>query len=177
MKINKTLKITYNSVFIVLTLLLGYFGRLSILPVFPFLKLDVSDIPIFLATIISGVPSGMIVLLISSSIRTLMFSSAGWAGFIIRLTSLIVVFFIGMFGKYKNKFLKIFGIVFGASLCLFIKLIINYFLWINLFFISPEVLDKFMFPIIIPYNLIKLLITVGFAFYLEKPTKKLLRLS
>lgn len=177
MKINKTLKITYNSVFIVITLLLGYLGRLSILPVFPFLKLDFSDVPVFLATIISGTPSGVIVLLVSSSFRTLMFSSAGWSGFAIRLTSLIVVLFIGIFCKYKNKFLKISGIVFGAVICLCVKLVINYFLWINLFFISPEVLNRFMFPVIIPYNILKLIITIGMAFYFEKPTKKLLKIS
>lgn len=175
MKINKTLKITYNSVFIVLTLILGYFGRLSILPVFPFLKLDFSDMPIFLATLICGIPSGAVVLLVSSSFRTLLFSSAGWAGFIIRLTSLIVTLFIGIFGKQKNKFIKISGITFGTIICLFLKLLINYFLWINLFFISPEVLNKFMFPVIVPYNVIKLAVTVGMAFYLEKPIKKLLK--
>ncbi len=176
MKPNKILKITHNSVFIVITLILGYFGRLSILPVFPFLKLDFSDIPVFLVTLISGIPSGIIVLLVSSSFRALMFSSAGWAGFIIRLTSLVVILSTGVFNKCNSKILKFFGISLGVIICLFLKLIINYFLWINLFFISPEVLNKFMFPIIIPYNLIKLLTTIVLAFYLEKPIRKLLNI-
>lgn len=58
-----------------------------------------------------------------------------------------------------------------------VKLIVNYILWINLFYISPEVLNKFMFPIIIPYNVIKLISTIGLSFYLEKPIKKLIKFS
>lgn len=177
MKTNKTLKITYNAVFIVITLILGYLGRLSILPVFPFLKLDFSDIPVFLATIISDVPSGILVLLVSSSFRMFLFSSAGFAGFIVRLTSLIIVFSLGLSNKFKNKFFKISNLIFGAFVCLIIKLIINYFLWINLFFIPDEILKKFMFPVIIPYNVAKLLITISAALYLKKPMEKLFKIS
>ncbi len=173
---NKVLTTVYNSMFIVISLILGFFGRLSIFPVFPFLKLDFSDIPVFLVTLIFGIPSGILVLLISSVFRALMFSSSGWIGLVIRSTSLIVVVFIGMFYKEKfKKVYKILGITLGIFLCLTIKLILNYFLWINFFSISPELLNTFMASVIIPYNLLKLIITTVSAILLVNPVKKLIK--
>ncbi len=178
MRTNKTLNLTYNSIFIVIAIILGYIGRLSFLPIFPFLKLDFSDIPVFLATLILGIPSGITVLLISSAFRAFMFSSAGILGFIMRLTSLIMILFIGFFSKLKiNKFYKILGVGTGTLVCLFIKLIINYYVWINFFYISPLLLKKIMFTIIVPYNLLKLLITVGASYALAKYVKQIMQLS
>lgn len=176
MKQNKVLTTVYNSMFIVITLVLGFFGRLSIFPVFPFLKLDFSDIPVFLVTIISGIPSGIFVLLISSAFRSLMFSSSGWMGFIIRSTSLIMIIFIGIFYKAKiKKIYKILGIILGILLCLIIKLMLNYFVWLNFFSISHDLVNAFMLSIIVPYNFLKLIITTVSAFLLANPVRKIMK--
>lgn len=174
MKQQKTLSIAYNSVFIVLSLILGFLGRLSILPIFPFLKLDFSDIPVFLSTLISGIPSGLIVLFVSLILRTFMFSSSGWIGFVIRSTSAIIVIFLGIFNSNKKPF-KIFGITFGILICLFFKLIINYLLWTNFFNISPTIINKFMISVIIPYNLLKLVITILSSYILENYVNKIIK--
>lgn len=176
MKQQKTLSIAYNSVFIVLSLILGFLGRLSILPIFPFLKLDFSDIPIFLSTLISGIPSGLIVLFVSLILRTFMFSSSGWIGFVIRSTSAIIVVFLGMFNSKKiKKTFKVLGMTLGILICLSFKLIINYFLWTNFFNISPEIINKFMISIIIPYNLLKLIITVLSSYFLVNYVNKIIK--
>ena len=178
MKQQKTLSIAYNSVFIVMSLILGFLGRLSIIPVFPFLKLDFSDIPIFLSSLISGIPSGLTALFVSLILRTFMFSSSGWIGFIIRSTSAIVILFLGIFNSDKiKKSYKILWITFGILLCLIVKLFINYFLWINFFNISPEIIDKFMVSIIIPYNLLKLMITVFGSFILLNHVVKVIKIA
>ncbi len=177
MRQNKVLTTVYNSMFIVISLILGFFGRLSIFPVFPFLKLSFADIPVFLATLVSGIPSGILVLLISSGLRTIMFSSAGWLGFIMRANSIIMVVFIGLF-YYKNSIKKIYKILWlslGILICLTVKLIFNYFVWIGFFSVSRDLLDSLMLPMIIPYNLLKLIVTVGATFYLENPVKKILK--
>lgn len=176
MKQQKTLSIAYNSVFIVISLILGFLGRLSILPIFPFLKLDLSDAPVFAATLIAGFPSGLIVLLVSLLLRTFMFSSSGWIGFVIRSTSAIIVLFLGIFNSDKiSKVYKFLGIALGVVICLSIKLIINYFLWTNFFNISPEVINKFMMSVIVPYNSIKLIVTILLSYPLSIFVKKITR--
>ena len=171
----KALNITYNSVFIVLSIVLGFMGRISIFPVFPFLQLDFSDIPIFLSAAVSGISSGVTVWFVTSLLRAVMFSSSGWIGFIIRSTSLIIVIGFGICNKYKFKshykilFISILGFV-----CLVTKLLANWYLWIEFFNLSPEFLNSLMFTIIIPYNFVKIFLTSSITILLEKPTNKLI---
>lgn len=171
----KALNITYNSVFIVLSIVLGFIGRISIFPVFPFLQLDFSDIPIFLSAAVSGIPSGVTVWFITALLRAVMYSSSGWIGFVIRSTSLILVVGFGICSKYKFKlFYKIIIISFLGFVCLGTKLIANWYLWIEFFNLSPEFLNSLMLTIIIPYNFLKIFLTSLISISLEKPTNKLI---
>ena len=93
-----------------------------------------------------------------------------------RANSIIIVAFLGLF-YYKNNIKKVYKILWislGILLCLIVKLFFNYFVWVNFFSISRELLDTLMLPVIFPYNLIKLIVTVGAALVLEKPVKKVL---
>ena len=174
----KALAIVYNSVFIVISLILGLIGKISIFPIFPFLTLDFSDIPVVLATLISGSTAGVVVLFVVSALRAITFSSAGWIGFIIRLTSMVIIFGLEIFWRKQfNKFYKIFGIVISVILCLTIKLIINYCLWINMFGISKDLLNGLMLSIIVPYNVAKIIITLTFSLLLEKPIKNVIDMT
>ncbi|MGN1043478.1 MAG: ECF transporter S component [Acutalibacteraceae bacterium] len=171
----KALNVTYNSVFIVLSIVLGFIGRISIFPVFPFLQLDFSDIPIFLSATISGISSGVTVWFISALLRAVMYSSSGWIGFIIRSTSLILVMGFGLCSKYKFKLpYKIMFISILGFVCLFAKLLVNWYLWIEFFNLSPEFLNSLMFTVIVPYNIIKIILTSSISILLEKPINKLL---
>ena len=173
---NKILKIVYNAIFVIITLILGFLGKFAMIPMFPFLKLDFSDIPVFLITIISGIPSGITVLLISSALRTLMFSTAGWLGFIIRSTSIIIILFIGLVNKMKTKKIyKALIITLGIIFCTSIKIILNYFMWTNFYGITPEAVDALLVSIILPYNALKLIISTIVAFLLIKPIKQILK--
>ena len=78
MKTNNARTITYNAMFIVISLILGFLGRISIFAMVPFLKLDFSDIPAFFTTLLFGFSSGAIALIVSSLIHSIMFSSVGW---------------------------------------------------------------------------------------------------
>ncbi len=172
---NKILKIVYNAIFIIITLILGFLGKFAMVPMFPFLKLDFSDIPVFLITLISGIPSGVTVLLISSALRTLMFSTAGWLGFIVRSTSIMMIIFIGLTNRINcNKIYKTLIITIGIILCTAIKIILNYFMWTNFYGITPEAVNALLVSIIIPYNSLKLIVSTVLAFLLIKPIKKVI---
>lgn len=170
---SKVINIVYNAMFIIMSLILAFlFGKISI---FPFLKLDFSDMPIFLATLVSGASSGITVLFIVSFLRSLMFSSAGWIGFLIRITTVIVVIGLDLFWRKKIKMVyRILGISFFVILCLIVKLVLNYYFWINFFGISPYVINGMLATIILPYNLLKISGMLVISFFLEKPLKKLM---
>ena len=106
-----------------------------------------------------------------------MFSSAGWIGFLIRITTVIVIFGLGLFWHKKIKMIyKILGISFFVILSLIFKLMLNYYFWVNFFGISPGIINSMLISIILPYNLLRILISLIAAIFLEKPLKKLISL-
>ena len=169
MKTNNIRITTYNAMFIVISLILGFLGRMSIFAMVPFLKLDFSDIPAFLATLLFGFSSGAIVLIISSLIRSMMFSSVGWISFVVKLTMLLMLFFISKANEINKRTYKI--ILVGSILYLSIKLILNYFIWKYFFGMTTEFLKTIMLPIIIPYNCIRLLVNLVVSSILFKYVK------
>ncbi len=166
---NRIPTIVHNSMFSVMSLVLAFLGNLTLFPVFPFLKADLSDMPIYLATLVLGIPSGITVLLTVSIIRMLLFSASGWIGFIIRITTTILIIFLGIIQRYKlSKFFNIMIICVGIIICLIVKLSLNYFFWINFFSISKECLSSLLWSIILPYNIAKILFSVFIAFYVKE---------
>ncbi len=173
--VHRTRNIVHNSLFSSISLILALFGNITIFPVFPFLKLDFSEFPIYLATLIYGVPSGLSVLFTVSLIRMLLFSTSGIIGFIIRSSSVIIILFLGLSLRFKNKILKFFIITIGLCINIIIKLSLNYYFWINFFSISRELLSSALFKIILPYNLIKLSSCLILAIYFKKYIKNKLK--
>ena len=170
MKLKKRIPtLVHNSMFSVMSLVLAFLGNLTLFPVFPYLKADLSDMPIYLATLISGASSGMTVLLTVSTIRMLLFSASGWIGFIIRMTSTVLIIFLGIAQKYTlSKIFKIIIVGIGIVICIFVKLSINYFFWTNFFPISKECLNSLLWSIILPYNIAKISFSLLIAFLVKK---------
>ncbi|MDO4504448.1 MAG: ECF transporter S component [Clostridia bacterium] len=158
MKTNNIRITTYNAMFIVISLILGFLGRMSIFAMVPFLKLDFSDIPAFLATLLFGFSSGAIVLIVSSLIRSMMFSSVGWISFVVKLTMLLMLFFISKANEINKRTYKI--ILVGSVLYLTIKLFLNCLVWKYFFGMTTEFLKTIIFPLAIPYNCTRLLINI-----------------
>ena len=166
---NRIPTIVHNSMFSVMSLVLAFLGNLTLFPVFPYLKADLSDMPIYLATLISGTSSGLTVLLIVSAIRMLLFSASGWIGFIIRITSTVLIIFLGTSRKYNiPKLFKVIIVGIGIVMCIFVKLSLNYFFWTNFFPISKECLNSLLWSIILPYNIAKILFSLFIAFWVKK---------
>lgn len=168
---NRVYTIVYNSMFSVAALLLAYIGNLSIFPTFPFLKADLSEIPAFIAVLISGIPSGITVLLTTSIIRSLLFSSSGWIGIIMRLAPILIIASLGI-SKNKKLFSKLLIILIGIILCVSLKLLLNYYFWINFFNIPKSIIMSSLFTIILPYNILKPVFGLFIAFALNKKIMK-----
>lgn len=173
---NKVLIMIQNSMFTAISLALSLIIKIPIIPSVPFLKLDISDIPIFIATLMSGITSGVTVLFCVSLIRTLLFSTAGWAGFIIRMTSVVIIFMLGKFCRNKNRniFYTVFIALIAVILCVFLKTAISYILWMLFFNMSKEYLNGIIFTAVIPFNIIKSVLNCGVSLYIFRKLKNTL---
>lgn len=158
-----------------ISLAVSFFIRIPVIPVLPFIKLDLSDVPALLAALISGIPSGITVLLSSCIIRALLFSSAGIVGFIVRTTSIILVVGLGIYRNVRGKLKKAAAIVLSCLICSFIKVPINYFFWVYFFGIPKDLLDDLLIPFVLPFNIFKSLLNCFLAVLLLKPMNELLK--
>ncbi|MDR1240425.1 MAG: ECF transporter S component [Oscillospiraceae bacterium] len=169
-----TRQIATNSLLAAISLVLSVICRSLIFPIIPFLKLEISDAPIFAASLIFGIPSGLSILFVVSLLKTLFFSIAGWPGFVLRMLSAILILFLGIY-KQKRKFLVLI-IILAIITYIIIKTPFSYIFWVYLHGMSPESIKKAMLPIIIPFNIFKVIINISFALVIEKYLKKALEI-
>lgn len=162
---NNILKCTLNSLFIAIALILGFAAKIPIFLFLPFIKLDFSDIPIYLSTLVLGTPSGFICIIVSLLLRTMFFSSAGFFGFLIRITSVIQILALGLAHKKNLKITYKFALVLISTIiCSVFRTFISYTIWSR--FLSITFLnDKIVFGVL-PYNFIKLLLNTIVAILL-----------
>lgn len=175
MRYSKIKILPQNIIFTVSSLLLAFFVRIPLIPALPFIKLDISDTPILIATLLSGPVSGCYILFVVSFLRFLLFSSAGFIGFITRMTSAIIVLSISFIKKNNiNIFIKILILLLGIIFCLLVKIPINYFSWIYFFGVPKNVVCDLMLSYIVPFNLFKSTLNCVLALMLTKSCKNML---
>lgn len=164
----KTKKIAINSLLASLSLILAQISHyLKIIPGIPMITLDISDIPIFVSSLLFGSSSGYIILITVSCLRGFLFSSAGIPGIIMRvLVTSVSIFFLGIFYKSKKNFLLI--CILASMFSTLIKLPINYFFWTKFFSMPNEWVKSILFPIIAPVNLLKMFINIQLSYILSK---------
>jgi len=170
-----TKRISANALLAAISLLLSIFARPIAVPFIPFLKIDFVDVPIFASTLLFGMSSGSVILFSVSFIKTLFFSIAGWTGFVMRMTSIVIVFFLGIYYKKQKYFLILCTI--SILISILIKSPISYIFWVYFHSTPAEIIKSRMLPIIIPLNVIKMIINITFASILTKRLKKILELN
>lgn len=171
----KILILAQNVIFIVLSVLIAFFIRIPLIPAMPFLTLEFSDVPVLISSILYGYSSGICVLFLSLLLRLMLFSSTGFIGLTIRLTSIFLVFAVYFFKKNTLNFVsRILLFILFLVLCVLIKIPLNYLSWLYLFKIPKDLILPLMFSYVIPFNILKISINCVFALALAKPCEKLL---
>ena len=174
-KISAVQKIVYGSMFTVISLILAFFIKFPVIPATPYLKFDISDVPVFVATMLLGPQTGLSILLCVCSLRCILFSSAGIVGFVIRMTSSINVLFLGyLYNKPKNIVRTTLTIILSIFACLIIKIPLNYVFWVYFWGIPKANLDEFMLSVIIPFNIIKIIVNSVLSVYVSRVIEKFL---
>lgn len=167
---SKAKKLSVIAFFATISIWLAWISHYLSIPFVPMLKIDISNVPIFVATLLFGAPYGYIILLVVTTLRTLFFSVAGWPGFLMRMIDIIPIFFIGIYHNCNKNlvFLCIFALLFSIV----VKIPVSYLFWTKFFSMSPDFINSIMFPIVVPYNIIKLLLNMILAFLSLNKVKK-----
>ena len=162
-------KYILNSAFIAVSLILGWFGRIPVIPMLPFLYLDLSDVPIYFSAIFLDPGFGAIALITSSFLRMMFFSSSGFLGFFIRISSIISVLTFGVFyHKFENKIYKIIVCILTVIFGVTIKTLVSYILCKYFLCMPKDSLHTYFFVAALPYNFIKYLLSVVGSLVLSK---------
>ena len=153
---------------------LAFISHYFKIPFMPYmLTFDISDVPVFMSALLFGFYDGALLLLTVSFIRAIFFSSAGWAGLIMRMANLIVILFLGIYFRKNKNF--IFYLLLAVFCSLIVKINLNYMFWTKIYFMPKEYVKSIMIPFVLPYNIIKNLVNILLAFILVKKTKIFLK--
>lgn len=132
--------------------------RFPIFPMAPYLKYEFGDIPIFIATIMYGMPSGLLITFLASIIQGFTTSSStGIWGIIMHILSTgVFVVVIAMFRRLgRKKYQIILGMVVAIIVSSLFMVLLNYLITPLYTNQSREDVAKLLLPIILPFNMIK----------------------
>ena len=140
-----------------IAIVLVAFVRIPLVPSLDFLKYDMADAPILIATLLFGIGPGMAVLVVVSVIQAFCFAGDGWIGLFMHVVaSGALVALTGVFyQRWKNWKGLVTGLALGTLAMTLLMIPMNYIFTVNVYGTPKEVVDAMMLPGIIPFNLLK----------------------
>lgn len=139
------------------------FISFPILPVYPYLKVDFSDVPAIIAALVFSPPVGIVVLLFKCVLYYLVSGATdpiGVAANFIAGTILILPIAF-LYRKYKNVGSIILGFVIGITLMSLAMSVLNYYVvlpaysWLLGWEMTPAVIKTTVVAGVLPFNLLK----------------------
>lgn len=178
----KTVILVQKAMLTALAVVLMLTVRFPLLPAAKFLEYDMGDIPVVIATLMFGIPSGAIILVLEALVQSLTVSAASsWEGFVMHvLSSLLfisVTYFFGSIGKKKEKkriFLTV-GLVVAVSATAAVMIPLNLIFTPMYLGVPVQSVKEMMLPIIVPFNLIKCTINAVVSVALYAPLVSILK--
>ncbi len=179
---NSLKKVIYIGIFSAISFVLFMFPKFPLIPAFPWLEADFSEVPAFFAALYLGPIAGFAVVLIKNVIH-LTVTSTGMVGELSNfLLGAAFVLSFGLLFKYviklKNNFVKILASVSAAAVVqLAASVLVNYFIMIPLYMGENFDAANYIIAGVIPFNAVKDVIVIA-AFviaykFLEKPMSKI----
>ena len=167
---NKTSKLIKISLLSAIALILMYFD-FPVIPIFPWLKIDLSDIPALLGTFGFGPLVGVVIEIIKNLLYFFIKGSsiAGIAANFIGGTALILPAGL-IYHKSKSKKSAILGMVIGAIVMELAGILANIYILLPLYGMqmTPEELIKYVTVGLLPFNGIKALMVNVLTYLLYK---------
>lgn len=174
---NMVFKLVSLAVLAAIGLVLMLVVRFPLFASASFLEYDMADVPVFLATLFFGIPEGLAVLVVISVIQGLTVSAgSGWIGILMHIVaSGAFLVILGLITKKKKNFpLILLGHIAGILIMAILMCGMN-LLFTPIFMGTPvEAVKDMLFPIILPFNLLKGLINSAVTILLFMPLHPIL---
>ena len=167
---SRTLKLAKMALMLAISVICSFFN-FFIIPSAPFLKFEISDIPILIAAFAFGPIPGLIVGVLAVLLHDLMMGpESGPYGMIMHLIAVAAITLVAgfIYKKFKTKKGALVSLIVGG-LCMAAIMIPANLLVTPLFLGVPVEVVKGMLPtVIIPFNLLKVLIICVVVFFVYK---------
>ena len=156
--------------------------RFPLLPTAKFLEYDMGDVPVIIATLMFGIPTGVVMLAAEALVQSLTVSAASsWEGFVMHFISsslfLIItyVFYSAGRKKEKIKFFLIAGLTVSAAAMAALMIPLNLIFTPMYLGVPVQSVKEMLLPVIVPFNLIKGAINAAAVTIIFLPLNKILK--
>lgn len=145
-------------------------------PLFPSLKYDFADIPIFIAAFSFGPIAGLMVTIVVSLIQAFALGQDGLMGFMMHVlaTGAFVLVAGTMYKHRKTKKMAAIALIAGTLTMTIVMCAANYVLDPIFYGMPQEAVAKLIVPAILPFNLTKAGINSVITFFVYKSISKLI---
>ena len=178
----KTLQLVQKAMLTALAIVLMFIVRFPLLPAAKFLEYDMGDVPVIIATLMFGIPSGILMLAAEALVQSLTVSAASsWEGFVMHFLSsslfLIVTYVFYTLGKKRNKskLFLITGLAVSTVATAALMIPLNLIFTPMYLGVPIQAVKEMMLPVIVPFNLIKGAINAIASSVIFLPLKKILK--
>lgn len=174
LNVSSTKKISISASLSALSLVFCMLSKNLALPFFSFFKLDFSDVPVFISTLILGGLHGCLSILSVSVIRMFIGEKAFCIPiFLLRLSSIVVVSFLNIYNKVGKNFLIL--CIVSSLILAIIRIPISYDLWVNYFHVEKDTFFKNMRLTIICLTFFRTMINLMISKLLYNRLMKILK--
>ncbi|MBR3001456.1 MAG: ECF transporter S component [Oscillospiraceae bacterium] len=170
----KTIVIARLGVMAALSVVLAALFHFPLFPAASFLEYDPADIPILLVALIYGPGAGVLLTAIVSVIQGLTVSaSGGFIGILMHFLATSCFCVVASIPYQKNKTMKnmVIGLILGAVAMAAVMCVCNLIFTPLYMHVPVSVVAGMIWPIILPFNLLKACINAVAAFLLFRPLK------
>ena len=156
--ISQTRKLTYMGLLAAVSVVLILLINIPIFPSASYLKYDMADVPILLATFLLGPAAGLEILFVVSAIQAFFLGGDGLVGLIMHfVASGTVIVCAGLVYKKLGQSLKglIFALVVGTLAQTLMMIPLNLIITVHAYGVPRDVVVAGLIPVTIPFNLLK----------------------
>jgi len=170
-------KMTTLGILSSLAVLLMFYIRFPIIPAASYLMYEPADVPVVFGAFMFGPVAGLIVTFVVSFIQAITVNAAeGWVGFIMHFiaTGTLAVVAGSIYKKIPTIKGAVFALVAGSLSMAAIMIPANLIFTVHFFGVPHDVVVKSIWPIIIPFNLIKASVNSTLAVLVYKSIGRLI---
>lgn len=181
MKKNTYVILAQKAMLLALAVVMMLVVRFPLLPSAGFLEYDMGDIPVIIATLFFGIPTGLLILAAEALVQSLTVSaSSSWEGFVMHVLAtglFLVITYVFLKIGQKNERKKLFliiGLIISALATTALMIPLNLIFTPIYLGVPVQAVKEMLLPAIIPFNLVKGLLNAAVTFLLYYPLKKIL---